>query len=240
MENSILNRSKIVEPSECRNCKAKYSYDVIHNRSIFNDKQHVKLQETPEHMPEGETPLTVHLCAYDELCDYVRPGDRCDIVGIFRAQGLRINPRQRITKSIFRTYVDVVSFYKHANKKLNLGADQSEDDISLKLRREIDELSKNPEIYNILCESLAPSIWENEDVKKGLLLQLFGGVSKDFTSQGRGKFRGDINVLLVGDPSTAKSQLLQYVHNLAPRGIYTSGKVNKILILFFREAQLLV
>jgi len=76
----------------------------------------------------------------------------------------------------------------------------------------------------MLVDAVAPSIYENEDVKKGILCQLFGGVSKTFSNSGRGRFRGEINILLCGDPSTAKSQLLQYVHKLAPRGIYTSGK----------------
>ena len=73
-----------------------------------------------------------------------------------------------------------------------------------------------------MIDALAPSIWECHDVKKGILCQLFGGCSKTFS--GRGRFRGEINILLCGDPSTAKSQLLQYVHKIAPRGIYTSGK----------------
>lgn len=239
LETAVLQRSRITEPSECKNCKSRFSFEIMHNRSVFNDKQHVKLQETPEHMPEGETPLTIHLCCYDELVDYIKPGDRVDVVGIFRAQGLRVNPKQRVLRSIFRTYVDVVSFTKYNKKRFNL---QDEDEevlsgneinelINQQLRKEVEELSKNKDIYRLLVDSFAPSIWENEDVKKGLLLQLFGGVSKDFSSTGRGRFRGDINILLVGDPSTAKSQLLQYVHHLAPRGIYTSGKVIFVLIL---------
>ena len=76
----------------------------------------------------------------------------------------------------------------------------------------------------MLIDALAPSIWEAHDVKKGILCQLFGGCSKTFNASGRGRFRGEINILLCGDPSTAKSQLLQYVHKIAPRGIYTSGK----------------
>lgn len=233
METALLQRSKIVEPIECKNCKSKYSFELIHNRSVFNDKQHVKLQETPEHMPEGETPLTIHLCCYDELVDFVKPGDRVEVVGIFRAQGLRVNPRLRTTRSIFRTYVDVVSFTKHHKKRLNLEEDEEHlngnelnEEKNEMMKKEVEALAQNKDIYNMLIDSFAPSIWENEDVKKGLLLQIFGGVSKDFSSTGRGRFRGDINILLIGDPSTAKSQLLQYVHNLAPRGIYTSGKVN--------------
>ena len=83
------------------------------------------------------------------------------------------------------------------------------------------EFAASPEVYDKLIDALAPSIWENHDVKKGILCQLFGGVSKQTA---KGRLRGEINVLLCGDPSTAKSQLLQYVHKIAPRGIYTSGK----------------
>jgi DNA replication licensing factor MCM4 len=232
IQSSELQRSKVTEPSECKNCSSKYSFDLIHNRSIYSDKQHVKLQETPEHMPEGETPLTIHLCCYDQLVDYVKPGDRCEIVGIFRAQGLRVNPRKRVTKSIYRIFIDVVHFSKTTTKRQDIDEDDfdvfTEYNTNKFVQNEIKikELSSNPDIYNILLDSFAPSIWENDDVKKGLLLQLFGGVSKDFSDTGRGRFRGDINILLVGDPSTAKSQLLQFTHNLAPRGIYTSGKVN--------------
>lgn len=84
------------------------------------------------------------------------------------------------------------------------------------------DMSTTPDLYNNLAESLAPSIWQMDDVKKGVLLQLFGGLNKDMGSQG--KCRGEINVLLCGDPGTSKSQLLSYVHRIAPRGIYTSGK----------------
>merc|ERR1712002_1160252 len=85
-------------------------------------------------------------------------------------------------------------------------------------------LSRKPDIYERLARAIAPSIYENEDVKKGILLQLFGGNRKDFSKTGRGKFRSDINILLCGDPGTSKSQLLQYVYNLIPRSQYTSGK----------------
>lgn len=231
-ETTVLQRSRIIEPNECKNCLSKSSFELVHNRSIFSDLQHVKLQETPEHMPEGETPININLCCYDDLVDCVKPGDRCEIVGIFRAASQRINPRLRLTRSIYRTYIDIVSFTKFSKKRLNLEEDQGNENSNennpeyiRNLENEVIALSKDPEVYKILVDSFAPSIWENDDVKKGLLLQLFGGINKDLSSSGRGKFRGDINVLLVGDPSTAKSQFLQYVHNLAPRGIYTSGKV---------------
>jgi DNA replication licensing factor MCM4 len=88
----------------------------------------------------------------------------------------------------------------------------------------IKETSERPDLYELLARSLAPSIYEMDDVKKGILLQLFGGTNKSFEKGGSPKYRGDVNILLCGDPSTSKSQLLQYVHKIAPRGVYTSGK----------------
>ena len=245
-EHSILNRGMITEPVECSSCHSKSSFELIHNMSSFDDKQHVKVQETPEMMPEGETPVTIHLCAYDELVDYVKPGDKCEFVGIFRAQGIRVNQRTRITKTTFRTFIDLVSITKYNKLRMNFDEnDENEIDIEKEdhifeenelnaiykeeIKQEIEKLKNNPNIYDILINSFAPSIWENETVKRGLLLQLFGGVNKDFTKMGQGKFRGDINILLIGDPSTAKSQLLQYVHGIAPRGIYTSGKGSSVV-----------
>lgn len=86
------------------------------------------------------------------------------------------------------------------------------------------QMADSPNIINDLVRSFAPSIYGHEEVKKGLLTQLFAGCKKDFSGLGRGRFRSDINICLVGDPSTAKSQLLQQVHKISPRGIYTSGR----------------
>ncbi len=88
----------------------------------------------------------------------------------------------------------------------------------------MEELSKKPDVYERLARAIAPSIYENEDIKKGILLQLFGGARKDFSQTGRGQFRSELNILLCGDPGTSKSQLLQYVYHLLPRSQYTSGK----------------
>lgn len=89
---------------------------------------------------------------------------------------------------------------------------------------EFKRLAARPDIYDLLVRSVAPTIWEMDDVKRGILCQLFGGSAKKFTEKSNGKCRSEINILLCGDPGTSKSQLLQYVHRLAPRGIYTSGK----------------
>ena len=84
------------------------------------------------------------------------------------------------------------------------------------------EMSRRPDIYNVLADCIAPSIYGNRDIKKAIACLLFGG-SKKILPDGM-KLRGDINVLLLGDPGTAKSQLLKFVEKVAPIAIYTSGK----------------
>jgi DNA replication licensing factor MCM4 len=81
---------------------------IVHNRSGFANKQVIKLQETPDDMPDGQTPHSVSLCAYDELVDVCKAGDRVEITGIFKCNQVRINPRQRSVKNIFKTYVDAL------------------------------------------------------------------------------------------------------------------------------------
>jgi DNA replication licensing factor MCM4 len=211
---------------------------LIHNRCVFADKQVIKLQETPDLVPDGQTPHSVSLCVYDELVDVCRAGDRVEATGIFRCNPVRVNPRQRTTKALFKTYVDVLHVQKVDRKKLGIDVSTVEQELSEQIAGEVDQVRKitaeeeqkiretaaRPDLYDLLSRSLAPSIYELDDVKKGILLQLFGGTNKTFEKGGNPRYRGDINILLCGDPSTSKSQLLQYIHKIAPRGVYTSGK----------------
>lgn len=235
-----IDRGKIAEPTKCPRpaCESKDSMQIVHNRCKFADKQIVKLQETPDSVPDGQTPHSVSLCCYDEQVDVCKAGDRIEVTGVFRSNPVRINPRQRTVKSLFKTYIDVLHIQKVDKRKLGIDVSTIEQEISEHVagdaeqvrkvsaeeQARIEEISKRPDVYELLARSLAPSIYELDDVKKGILLQLFGGTNKSFEKGGSPKYRGDINVLLCGDPSTAKSQLLQYVHKIAPRGVYTSGK----------------
>ena len=234
-----LDRGKIREPTECPRplCASKNSMQIIHNRCEFEDKQVIKLQETPDAVPAGQTPHSVSVCVYNELVDFCKAGDRIQITGIFRVSPVRVNPRMRTVKSIFKTFVDVVHVAKVDDKRLGADPSTLEEEpndpennieevrkISPEEEEKIKATAARPDIYELLARSLAPSIYEMDDVKKGILLQMFGGTNKTFQKGGSPKYRGDINVLLCGDPSTSKSQLLQYVHKIAPRGVYTSGK----------------
>lgn len=220
-----IDRGRIAEPYVCKNCNTTHSMGLIHNRSLFSDKQMVKLQESPEDMPAGQTPHTVILFAHNDLVDKVQPGDRVNVTGIYRAVPIRVNPRVSTVKSVYKTHIDVIHFRKTDEKRLHSYDDEKEHKLFTEQRIEmLKDLSKKPDIYERLSAALAPSIYEHEDIKKGILLQLFGGTRKDFSLTGRGNFRAEVNILLCGDPGTSKSQLLQYVHNLVPRGQYTSGK----------------
>lgn len=238
-----LDRGKIREPTECPRpiCESKNSMQIVHNRCSFEDKQVIKLQETPDAVPAGQTPHSVSVCVYNELVDFCKAGDRVELTGIFRVSAVRVNPRQRAVKSVYKTYVDVLHVQKVDKKRMGVDAstlgvegdedaDRGANDIqetrtfSPENEQKIRETAAREDIYDLLSRSLAPSVYELDDVKKGILLQLFGGTNKTFQKGGSPKYRGDINVLLCGDPSTSKSQILAYVHRIAPRGVYTSGK----------------
>jgi DNA replication licensing factor MCM4 len=246
-----IDRGKITEPDRCPRdvCAALGSMTLVHNRCEFSDQQVLRLQETPDAVPDGQTPQTVSLSIFDELVDVTKPGDRLVVTGIFRSVPVRVNPRQRTVKSLFKTYLDIVHIRRGGGGRLGYdkstrsgtdrlpgigasgvggGEDEEEEDAfrqahptaGLKTRKEemearLIELSRRPDIYELLARSLAPSIWEMDDVKKGILLQLFGGTNKSIARGGGGggpRYRGDINVLLVGDPGTSKSQILQVSH----------------------------
>jgi len=251
-----LSHWNVEEPTRCERCGSNHSFQIVHNECTFIDKQVLKLQEPPELVPEGETPQNVAINCFDDLVDTVRPGDRVEVTGIYRASAVRPMRNWKTCNSVYRTYVDAISVASSQQAKIDpTGGDEEDmvpgtqdigqlprlaDEPDLKegtnskedivFNRRIRELAAERDedgkstIVKKLVESLAPSIFEEDEVKKGLLCQLFGGTPKAASQSSKGRCRPEINTLLCGDPSTAKSQLLQYVHKLAPRGMYTSGK----------------
>ena len=254
-----IDRGRIVEPRHCESCNTRDSFQLLHNRSLFTDKQLVRVQETPDQVPAGQTPASVVTFCFDDLVDACPPGSKVEITGVLRAQPLRVHPKLSKLKSIYKTYIDVI----HFSTRLDRSSDNKGGNSHWSPARiqQLQQLSQQPDIYQQLTDSLAPSIWELENVKKGILCMLFGGntVKKpnkrrngaalvrddsdaeqddddddwsddednddDETAQDTKLHkRGDINILLCGDPGTSKSQLLSYVHKLSSRGIYTSGK----------------
>ncbi|KMV66633.1 DNA replication licensing factor [Encephalitozoon cuniculi EcunIII-L] len=202
-------RNVIDEPNKCE-CGGKYTQQLVHNASEFEDKQVVRIQELPEGIPNGTTPMAMTIVCRNEFVDGLVPGDRVKLTGVLKATPVRLNPVMRKIKSTFRIYLDLLS-YQVINRKI-----ESSDPID-----KIDELRKRPDVYEILANSVAPSVCGMEDTKKALVLQLFGGVRKEL---GSSRLRGDINILLAGDPGISKSQLLSFIHRTSERGMYTSGR----------------
>ncbi|CAD5207331.1 unnamed protein product [Bursaphelenchus okinawaensis] len=218
-----VDRGRIEEPTTCTNCSNSMCFQIIHNLSVFLDKQVVKLQEIPGDENTGHTQHTVNLVVHGALVENVHPGDRVSVTGIFRGNFNKVHPAKNALNAILATSIDVLHFRKMNQNRLhdvNDGSYLTEERI-----QEILKLSKEPDVIHKLCGAIAPQIFGHEDVKQGLLCQLFGGTRKPTKeNENRSKLRAEINVLLCGDPGTAKSQLLQYIYRLMPRSQYTSGK----------------
>jgi len=228
-----ISKGRINEPNMCGNCKQPRTMSIIHNRSLYTTRQMWKVQESPDDMPPGQTPHSITMQCFDSLVDAAQPGDRVTITGIYRAQQVRSAPRARVVKTVCRTFFDVVHCMKATKGKLHEKRRETQEDnttaeagqiLSDDRIEQIKQLSQQPNTYERLAEQIAPAIWENSDIKKGLLLLLVGASRKDLSKAGRSHFRSEVHVLLCGDPGTSKSQLLQYVYRLVPRGQYTSGK----------------
>lgn len=194
-------------------CGSKGPYEFVQEESTFIDSQDLRIQERPEDLPPGQLPRTLSIkLVGEEIVDVARPGDDVSAVGQVRAQ-----PPTLPGVGKLRTFV----LHLDANSIEVLG---KEPETAMPLPEEeekILELAKDPWIHRKIMSSIAPSIYGYDHVKEAIMYLLFGGVPKTLPDIA---IRGEMNALLVGDPGTAKSQLLQYVARIAPRGLYTSGR----------------
>ncbi|GFP55376.1 DNA replication licensing factor mcm5 [Trichoderma asperellum] len=194
-------------------------YFVLHEKCRFVDQQVIKLQEAPDQVPVGELPRHVLITADRYLTNRVVPGSRCTVMGIFSIYQNKASKNSSTGGAVaIRTpYLRAVGIQTDIDQAAKGNATFSEEE-----EQEFLELSRRPDLYNIMADCIAPSIYGNRDIKKAILCLLMGG-SKKILPDGM-RLRGDINVLLLGDPGTAKSQLLKFVEKAAPISIYTSGK----------------
>ncbi|MEW5759586.1 MAG: minichromosome maintenance protein MCM [Candidatus Thermoplasmatota archaeon] len=183
-------------------------------KSRFIDTQKLEIQESPEGLKGGAQPQRISGYVEDDLTGVLTPGDRVILNGILKNRQRALRGLQG-KSTIFDIFLQVnsIEMQEHEFEEI---------EISEKDEKEIIKLSKDENIYSKLVNSIAPSIHGLSIEKEALVLQLFSGVEKDLPDGTR--IRGDIHILLVGDPGTAKSQILRYIKELAPRGIYASGK----------------
>lgn len=198
-------------PERCERCRGR-KFEMIPEESEYMDFQLVGIQEKPEDLPPGQIPRVIDVELKGDIVDLARPGDRVIVTGVLRTMPERdANTPRRMSKM----YLEAVSIETASKEPESLIITPEEE----KLFR---EMARDPEIHRKLVESIAPSLYGLEHVKKAIMLLLFGGTPKQYPDGT--KIRGDIHLLLVGDPGTGKSQLLKYVAMMAPRGIYTSGR----------------
>ena len=191
-------------------CRGK-RFRFIEAESTFIDIQELTMQERPEELPAGQLPRQVNLeIQREDLVNGARAGDIVNVVGILRTKASSPTSKKRV----FAMHLEV-NYIEILNKEI------TDMRISPEEEQEIYELTMNPNIYESIVQSIAPSIYGNLYIKEAIMYLLFGGVKKD---KGDIQTRGEMNVLLVGDPATAKSQILQVTANISPRAIYTSGR----------------
>lgn len=198
--------NRTVEPSLCE-CGSR-SFRLLQEESKYIDTQTARMQEPLENLSGGTEPKQMLMVLEDDLVDKLNPGDKVRITGT-----LKTFREERSGKFKNYIYVNHIEALEQEFEELNL----TEED-----EAKIIELSQDKNIYDKIIKSTAPSIRGYRDVKEAIALQLFGGSAKVLEDETR--LRGDIHILIVGDPGIGKSQMLKYVSKLAPRSIYTSGK----------------
>lgn len=199
---------------ECRENDAKGMLYLSSRASKFVPFQEVKIQEMSDQVPVGHIPRQLTIYCHGPLVRQINPGDVIDVAGIFLPTpytGFQAIKAGLLTD----TYLEAQHIRQH---KQSYEATV----FSPSVLRRMADLEKSGQLYEYLSRSIAPEIFGHLDVKKSLLLQLIGGVTKEVGDGMR--IRGDINVCLMGDPGVAKSQLLKYITKVAPRGVYTTGR----------------
>jgi DNA replication licensing factor MCM3 len=184
--------------------------------STYRDHQTISIQEMPERAPAGLLPRGVDIIVDDDLVDMVKPGDRIQLVGTYRSLG---NRNTSHNTALFKTVVLANNIMPLSSKSGGGIATATITDTDI---RNINKISKKKNLLELLSQSLAPSIYGHDYIKKAILLMLLSGIEKNLENGTH--LRGDINILMVGDPSTAKSQLLRFVLNTAPLAIATTGR----------------
>jgi replicative DNA helicase Mcm len=206
----IQDKRALVQPYKCRGCQ-KSDFRFVEEESQWIDIQHVQVQEPLEMLKGGENARTIELWVEEDMTDRVIPGDKVVVTGV-----VRLKPQKNVKSSIFDKNIEVNYIER---------IDQEFEDIQLSDEdvEEIMELSKDPKIIDKMIDSIAPSIYGYREMKEAIALQLFGGRQGKKLSDGT-KARGDIHLLLIGDPGVAKSRILTFVDEIAPKSIYVTGK----------------
>jgi len=207
-------QSNEVRPQSCPECQSAGPFEISMEQTVYKNYQRVTLQESPGKVPPGRLPRSKDAILLDDLVDACKPGDEIELTGIYtHSYDCALNSSQGFP--VFAT----LFMANHVEKKDAKFAAAALTDEDVKT---IMSLAKDERIGERIFASIAPSIYGHEEIKRAISLALFGGEAKN--PGGKHKLRGDINVLLCGDPGTAKSQFLKYIEKTAPRCVFTTGQ----------------
>lgn len=184
----------------CIICQNSGKYTLEDSKCVYRNYQKWTIQETPGSVPPGRVPRQKEVFVLNDLVDTARPGDEVEITGIF-INKFDYGANVKHGFPVFTTIIEANNIRRFGDEQIIELTDED--------KKEIKKLSKDPKIAQRIFDSIAPSIYGHDFIKRGLTLAMFGGVPKDIG--GKHKIRGDINMLLLGDPGTAKSQFLKYI-----------------------------
>jgi len=218
----LLKGLSVNTPTKCSDPKcAQKEFRIDPESSRFIDFQILRLQELPEDLPPGQLPHYVDVSIKQDLVDNARPGDRIILTGIVRIEQDQI-AGARTTSGLYRLRIDGNNIEFLGGRGIKSSRKTEREEVSPEEEKIIKSLSTNPDIYDRLVDSFAPHIHGHSIIKEAILLLVVGSTQR--LLQDGAKIRGDINIFLVGDPGTAKSEMLKFCARIAPRGLYTSGR----------------
>ena len=212
---TVSEKTKLVTPVRCPNegCGRK-DFKLLEEESTFVSMQRAQIQDLVERL-KGNSPAShIELWLEDDLTNKIAPGEHLVVTGVLRLR--KQVKRGNVHSSIYHKFLDVIHVQKVEREFEELEITKEEE-------KKLVELSKRKDLYDIIKKSIAPSIYGYDEMKEAIALQLFGGTPGKVMPDGE-RVRSDIHILLIGDPGTGKSTLLEYVSHLAPKCIYVSGK----------------
>ncbi|KAI5948893.1 MCM2 [Candida theae] len=216
----IQDSNSELKISFCTNCQSKGPFKMNSEKTLYRNYQRVTLQEAPGTVPAGRLPRHREVILLSDLVDVAKPGEEIEVTGIYK-NNYDGNLNAKNGFPVFATIIEANSIrrkessaFMGGNNLVNIWTEEEE--------REFRKLSRERGLIDKIISSMAPSIYGHKDIKTAIACSLFGGVSKNVN--GKLSIRGDINVLLLGDPGTAKSQILKYVEKTASRAVFATGQ----------------
>ncbi|XP_014218789.1 DNA replication licensing factor Mcm2 [Copidosoma floridanum] len=207
-------QSEEITPNKCPECQSSGPFMINMEQTIYRNYQRITIQESPGRIPAGRIPRSKDCILLSDLVDRCKPGDEIDLTAIFN-----INFDGYLNREegfpVFNTVL--LANHIHVKDAKEIVDSLTEEDVN-----NIIKLSKDPHIAERIVASIAPSIYGHKFIKRAIALSIFGGVAKNPGM--KHKVRGDINILICGDPGTAKSQFLKYTEKIAPKAVFTTGQ----------------